>query len=129
MVFYVLLALVTAVVATVVLTKGGDEQAQPSIAGGYDVAGENDCLGGGAPAAVGRPLPKTAPAQPQAAGPSFDVKQSGVFVNISNTQGTLSGKLRLEPAANDQATRGLHGDVGCVDGTEARFEGTARARR
>jgi Kef-type K+ transport system membrane component KefB/nucleotide-binding universal stress UspA family protein len=123
--FYVLLALVTAGVAIVVLTKGDDEQAQPSIAGGYDVAGENACLGGGAPPPVGKPLPKTAPAQPQAAGPSFDVKQSGAFVNISNTQGTLSGKLRLGEAANDQATRRLHGDVGCVDGKGARFEGTA----
>ena len=32
-------------------------------------------------------------------GPSFDVKQSGQFVNLSNTQGTLGGKLRLKENA------------------------------
>ena len=94
--FYALLAIVTAAVAAVVITQGEDKQAQPSIAGGYDVVGENACLGGVPPPQQGRPLPDTAPPQPQAAGPSFDLKQSGQFVNVSNTQGTLGGQLRLE---------------------------------
>ena len=54
------------------------------------------------PASARRPPPpgsrcrRRPRAQPKVAGPSFDVKQSGQFVNLSNTQGTLGGKLRLE---------------------------------
>ena len=79
---------------------GEDKKAQPSIAGGYDLQAPNDCFGTPPAPAAGKPLPATAPPQAAAAGPSFDVKQSGQFVNLSNTQGTLAGKLRLEEHAN-----------------------------
>jgi Kef-type K+ transport system membrane component KefB len=110
-------------VTAVVISKGDDEHAQPSIAGGYDLVGENACFGPPPAQPKGRALPATAPAQPQPAGPSFDVKQSGQFVNFSNTQGTLGGKLRFE-AQEGQAGR-LHGTVDCVNGKGAEFEGTA----
>ena len=93
-VFYVVLAVIVAAVVIVVIDEGKDEKAQPSIAGGYDTAGPNACLGKAAPP-TGAPLPATAPTQPAPAGPAFDVKQSGQFVNLSNIQGTLGGKLRL----------------------------------
>jgi Kef-type K+ transport system membrane component KefB len=123
--FYAVLAIVTAAVAALVISKGEEEQAQPSIAGGYDATGPHACLGPAPPPPKGPPLPPTAPPQAQVTGPSFDVKQSGQFVNFSNTQGTLGAKLRLETAEDEQAPRRLHGDVDCVNGETADFEGTA----
>ncbi len=102
-IYYVLLAVAIAVVTIVVVGAGEDKKAQPPIAGGYDVERPNACLG-----------------------PSFDVTQSGQFVNLSNLQGTLGGKLRLE----EQSRAGAHplsGDVSCVDGRRLEFEGTARS--
>src|SRR3954447_6247858 len=103
--YYAFLAAAVAVVAIIVVGKGEDKKAQPSIAGGYDAAAPNACLGAPPAPAKGRPLPPTpprggprpppAPPQPLVGGPSFDVKQSGQFVNLSNTQGTLGGTLRL----------------------------------
>ena len=90
---------------------GEDKKAQPSIAGGYDLQAPNDCFGTPPAPAAGKPLPATAPPQAAVAGPSFDVKQSGQFVNLSNTQGTLGGKLRLEEDANADGSRPLDGDV------------------
>jgi Kef-type K+ transport system membrane component KefB len=124
-VFYAVLALVTAAVAIVVITAGQDEQGQPSIAGGYDATEANPCLGPAPPPVEGPPVPGTAPPQPQVEGASFDVKQSGQFVNLSNTQGTLGGKLRLEPGQDSEGPRRLYGDVDCVNGETAEFEGTA----
>jgi Kef-type K+ transport system membrane component KefB len=123
--FYVVLAAVTAAVAIVVISAGQDEQGQPSIAGGYDATEANPCLGPAPEPVEGPPLPGTAPPQPQLAGPSFDVKQSGEFVNLSNTQGSLGGKLRLEPGDDDEGPRRLHGDIACVNGETADLEGTA----
>jgi Kef-type K+ transport system membrane component KefB len=119
-IYYVALAVITAVVAIVVISAGKDEKAQPSIAGGYDATGAVACLGAPPPPATGAPLPATAPTQPAVLGPSFDVKQSGEFVNFSNTQGTLGGKLRLKDGK-------LTGDVSCVNGKSAHFTGTAVA--
>src|SRR5436305_1997413 len=119
-IYYVVLAVITAVVAIVVLSAGKDEKAQPSIAGGYDATGPAACLGAPPPPPTGAPLPPTAPAQPAVLGPSFDVKQSGEFVNFSNTQGTLGGKLRLKNGK-------LTGDVNCVSGGKQHFSGVAVA--
>jgi Kef-type K+ transport system membrane component KefB len=118
--YYVVLAVITAVVAIVVISAGKDEKAQPSIAGGYDATGPAACLGAPPPPATGKKLPKSAPTQPAVLGPSFDVKQSGQFVNFSNTQGTLGAKLRLKDGK-------LTGDVSCVNGKTAHFTGTAVA--
>ena len=107
-VFYIVLGLLTAAVAIVVIAKGKDEKPQPPIAGGYDATVANSCLGEMSTAKK-VVYPSTAPAQAPPAGPSFDVKQSGQFVNLSNTQGTLGAKLRLEggprrPRASSPAT-------------------------
>jgi K+:H+ antiporter len=124
-VYYVFLAVAVAIVAAIVVSAGEEEKAQPSIAGGYDLQAPNDCFGTPPAPAAGKPLPETAPPQAAAAGPSFDVKQSGQFVNLSNTQGTLAGKLRLEEHANANGSRPLDGDVSCVNGGTQEFKGSA----
>src|ERR671915_1024246 len=123
--FYAVLAAVTAIAAIVVIGAGEDKHGQPPIAGGYDATGPHPCLGAAPSPTPGPSLPDTAPPQAEVAGPSFDVKQSGQFVNFSNTQGTLGGKLRLEASDDSEGPRRLHGDVDCVDGEVAEFEGTA----
>ena len=123
-IYYTILAAITAIVAIVVVSAGHDEKAQKPIAGGYDATAPNACLGATPPKPTGAPLPATAPAQPAVGGPSFDVKQSGQFVNFSNPQYTLGGKLRLHGGTGD-APRKLDGDVKCVNGKTEHFVGTA----
>jgi Kef-type K+ transport system membrane component KefB len=90
---YVVLAVATTAVVSVVLAVGSNEEAQPAIAGGYDVtAGDMACLG-----------------------ERFDVKQSGQFVNLDNPDESLGGKLRFENGR-------LEGDVSCVKGGERRLD-------
>jgi Kef-type K+ transport system membrane component KefB len=122
-VLYVVLGVLTVVVASVVIAKGQDEHPQPAVAGGYDATAPNSCLAAAAPPAKPVDYPSTAPAQPAPAGPSFDVKQSGQFVNLSNVQGTLGGKLRLKEGKGS-APRRLTGTVSCVNGKEQDFKGT-----
>src|SRR4051794_7083692 len=123
--FYIVLFAITAAVAAVVISAGQDEHGLSSIAGGYDAAAPVACIGTPPPPPSGRPLPATAPNQPVVAGPSFDVKQSGQFVNLSNTQKTISGKLRFEGDENAAGARKLTGDVNCVNGKKQHFVGTA----
>jgi Kef-type K+ transport system membrane component KefB len=122
-VYYLVLVLITAAVAAVVVSAGQDEKARPSIAGGYDATGPVACLGAPPPKPAGPPLPPTAPAQAPVNGPSFDVKQSGEFVDFTNGQNTLGGRLRLRDHGK------LTGDVDCVDGRSAHFDGTATTGR
>ncbi len=126
--YYAFLAAAVAVVAVIAIHKGEDKNAQPSIAGGYDLAAPNACLGAPPPPASGRPLPATAPPQPLVGGPSFDVKQSGQFVSLSNTQDTLGAKLRLEEHPRPDGSRTLSGDVDCVNGQTQHFDGDATPR-
>ena len=102
-VFYVVLAALTAAVTSVVLVVGADREAQPDVAGGFDVSAGAECLG-----------------------PRFDLTQSGTFVGFQNVDDTLSGSLDLEDGR-------LDGEVRCVDGeslqvdarvAEGRIEGT-----
>src|SRR5687767_2700396 len=116
--FYIALFAITAGVAADVITAGDDKKGLESIAGGYDAAAPNACLGTPPAKPGGRPLPRTAPNQPVVAGPSFDVKQSGEFVNLSNSQKTVGGKLRFEGEENAAGERKLTGDVKCVDGVK-----------
>jgi K+:H+ antiporter len=115
-VIYVVLGLITAGVVAVVAAAGDDKQAQPSIAGGYDAEAPDACLGAPPKPSAGSPLPSTAPGQAAVAGPSFDIKQSGRFVNLSNAAGTLGGRLKLSEKAASDGTRTLTGDVSCVAG-------------
>lgn len=126
-VFYIILAVITAAGVILVINEGKDEKSQPLIAGGYDAAAPNPCLGK-TPAPTGAPLPPTAPAQPAVAGPSFDVKQSGQFVNLSNVQNTLGGKLRLHTTKGPNGGHLLTGTVNCVNGKHAKFRGYAAPR-
>ena len=126
-VFYVILAVITTAGVIYVIGKGTDEKAQPRIAGGYDAAAPTPCLGK-TPPPTGAPLPATAPGQPAAAGPSFDVKQSGQFVNFSNVQNTLGGKLRLHTTKGPNGGHLLTGTVNCVNGKDAKFRGYAAPR-
>jgi Kef-type K+ transport system membrane component KefB len=120
--FYLVLALITTAVAIVVIDRGKGEKAQPAIAGGYDVNGSNTCFGT-VPPKTGAALPVTAPTPPAPAGPSFDVKQSGQFVNLANAPGTLGAKLRLHPKKERNGGHLITGTVNCVDGKDQKLRG------
>jgi Kef-type K+ transport system membrane component KefB len=86
---YVVMAIAVTVVAIVCISAGQDLEPEPPIAGGYDLARPDPCLG-----------------------TTFDLRQSGEFVNIENADGSLGGSLRTEQGR-------LTGDVSCVDGESA----------
>jgi Kef-type K+ transport system membrane component KefB len=113
--FYVVLAAVTVAVVIVVIAKGRNEQALPSIAGGYAMKAPNPCMGSLPKPVGGQPLPPTAPAQPP---PSqlFNVLQSGQFVNFNNNQGTLGAKLRMHSGILPSGAYRLTGTIDCVSG-------------
>jgi Kef-type K+ transport system membrane component KefB len=123
--FYAIVAIATAAVTIYVINRGSGEHAQPSIAGGYDVQGPNPCIGPLPVAAVGAPLPATAPAQPVASGPQFDVQQSGQFVNLTNLRQTLGGKLRLHPTTLAGGGHRLTGSVSCANGRSLQMDAVA----
>ena len=81
---YVVMAVAVTVVAAVVFSAGQDRHAEKSIAGGYDLAKPDTCLGA-----------------------SFDIRQSGEFANIENADGSLGGSLRVDNGR-------LTGDVSCA---------------
>jgi len=113
--FYVILAAITAAVVIVVVGKGHNEKAQPLIAGGYDASAPNACLGA-VPPPQGPPLPATAPAQAVQTGPSFNLTQSGQFVNAANNANTLGGQLRLHPQTLPGGAHRIDGTIDCVSG-------------
>jgi Kef-type K+ transport system membrane component KefB len=99
--------------------KGGNENPQPSIAGGYTLSAANPCIGPVPKPAGGIPLPPTAPTQVAASGPSFNVLQSGQFVNFTNNQNTLGGQLRLNEKTLPGNSHRLTGTVNCVSGARS----------
>src|ERR1700744_4410129 len=113
-IFYAIIAVIGVAVVIFVVSKGGDEKAQPSIAGGYTLAAANPCIGPSPKPAGGIPLPSTAPTQVPASEPSFNVLQSGQFGNFTNNQSTLGGKLRLDQQTLPGNSHRLTGDVSCV---------------
>jgi Kef-type K+ transport system membrane component KefB len=96
-VYYVALALAVAVVATLVLSAGAKEKAQPSIAGGYDVSQGQACLGD-----------------------QIDVRQSGQFASMQRADGSGAGKLRFKQGR-------LTGKVSCLKGGKQPLRATVRA--
>ena len=114
--FYVILAAITVAVVIVVIDKGRNEKPQPAIAGGYVSAVAAPCIGPVPKPVGGLPLPPTAPTQLPATGPSFNVLQSGQFVNFTNNQSTLGGKLRLDEKTLPSGGHRLTGNVECVSG-------------
>ncbi|HYB30864.1 MAG TPA: cation:proton antiporter [Solirubrobacteraceae bacterium] len=125
--FYVTLSVIGAVVVILVVDRGGGERALPSIAGGYSASAPNPCLGPVPKAPGGTPLPSTAPTQAAVTGPSFNVLQSGEFVNFTNNQGTLGGELRLKDAKLPGGGYPIGGSVSCVNGKSLELSGTAAA--
>jgi len=121
--FYLLAAIVTVVVVVLVVDAGSREHALPQVAGGYDAAASDACLGSVPSPAGGVRLPATAPAQPAATGPRFNLLQSGQFVDVTNNQGTLSGTLRLHSSTLADGGLRLDGDVSCVGGGTERLRG------
>jgi K+:H+ antiporter len=115
-IFYAILAVIGVVVVVFVVSKGGNEKAQPSIAGGYVVSAPSPCIGPVPKPAGGIPLPSTAPTQVAPTGPSFNVLQSGQFVNFTNNQNTLGGQLRLNEKTLAGNSHRLTGTVNCVSG-------------
>jgi Kef-type K+ transport system membrane component KefB/nucleotide-binding universal stress UspA family protein len=91
------MAIAVAVVAVFGISRGEDLDAEPAVAGGYDLASADPCLG-----------------------ESFDLRQSGEFVNIENADGTVGGRLRSEEGR-------LTGDVDCVRGGTAELEARVRS--
>ena len=115
-VFYVILAAIAVAVVIFVVDRGKNEKAQPAIAGVYQSAALNSCIGPAPKPVGGAPLPATAPTQVPAPGPTFNVLQSGQFVNFTNNQGTLGGKLRLNEKTLANGGHQLTGNVECVNG-------------
>src|SRR5947209_20190619 len=87
--YYALLVLVTGVVVVIAATTGSRKHAQPALAGGYDVSAGATCLG-----------------------PTFDLQQSGQFVDLSNVQGTVGGGLTFKHGS-------LTGTAKCVNQAKA----------
>jgi Kef-type K+ transport system membrane component KefB len=125
--FYVILAAITVAVVAIVVNKGQSEKALPAIAGGYAAAAPNSCLGPVPAKPGGVPLPPTAPAQPAASGPLFNVLQSGQFVNLTNNQSTLGGQLRLNATTLANGGHHLTGTVNCVSGKQLQVSAVAVA--
>jgi K+:H+ antiporter len=123
--FYAILAVIGVAVVIYVVDKGGTEKAQPSIAGGYVASAPNPCIGPVPKPAGGIPLPPTAPTQVAASGPSFNVLQSGQFVNFTNNQSTLGGKLRLNENTLPANSHKLTGTVDCVNGKQRQINAIA----
>src|SRR6185437_14441975 len=115
-IFYAVIAVIGVAVVIFVVSKGGNEKAQPAIAGGYTAAAAAPCIGPVPKTPGGQPLPPTAPTQVPASGPSFNVLQSGQFVNFTNNQNTLGGQLRLNETTLPGGGHRLTGDVNCVSG-------------
>src|SRR2546421_7113653 len=97
--FYITLPIVAAVVVSIAISAGNGQKAQKSIAGGYDIETPNACLGKKA-----------------------DVKQSGRFVSLSNTLGTLGGSL-------DFKNGHLTGTVDCISGPSRKIDAHAAGGR
>ena len=95
---YAVMAVAVALVASIVFSAGQDLEPEKSIAGGYDLAKPDPCLGA-----------------------SFDLRQSGEFVNIENADESIGGGLR------DESGR-LTGDVSCVGGGAQAIDAKAGAR-
>ncbi len=101
LVFYALIAAIVAAGVAISVSLGEDKEAAPAIAGGYALDQDNPCLGS-----------------------EIELEQSGEFVNLGNSDDTISGRLRFQDGR-------LTGDAECLDDAaqplEATVEGTGIA--
>jgi len=95
-IYYLVLVVAVAAVATLVLAAGAKEDPEPAIAGGYDVTQGQVCLGD-----------------------QVDLRQSGQFVGLRRTDGSGAGKLRFENGR-------LTGEATCLDGDKQPLRATVR---
>jgi len=86
LIYYLALAAIITPGLIFAFALGGDAQAQPAIAGGYDVTRGQECLGR-----------------------QIDVRQSGQFVSLQRVDGASAGRLRLRDGE-------LMGTAKCSDG-------------
>jgi Kef-type K+ transport system membrane component KefB len=84
-VYYAVLGTLTAAVLAIVVVSGASKHSEPLLAGGYDVSAGTACTGA-----------------------RFDLTQSGRFVSIQNSQGTIDGSLTLKQGR-------LSGRVSCLE--------------
>jgi len=94
-IFYVVLAIFVAVGLAVGFSLGSKDDPEQEIAGAYEVAQPDACLGA-----------------------SFDLRQSGQFGSIGNADDTVGGSITIEDGA-------ITGTVDCIDGSTADVELTA----
>ena len=94
--FYAILAVIGVAVVVFVISKGGStrrpSRRSPAVTWRAPPA---PCIGPAPKPVGGTRSRRPRPTQAAAPGPSFNVLQSGQFVNFTNNQGTLGGKLRL----------------------------------
>ncbi|MEA2479656.1 MAG: hypothetical protein QOJ07_1578 [Thermoleophilaceae bacterium] len=98
--FYAVLPVVAAIVCAFAISAGQGVDPVKSIAGGYDITQGTACLG-----------------------PKVDLKQSGRFISLDNTRGTVSGKLEVDKKGH------LTGDVDCIEGGTRKIDAQARDGR
>jgi Kef-type K+ transport system membrane component KefB len=87
LIFYPTLAVIAAVVVSIAVSAGQGVHPQKSIAGGYD----------------------TSPSAVACLGKAVDIKQSGQFVSVTNTLGTVGGGPKVKDGH-------MTGDVTCIGG-------------
>ena len=95
--YYLALAAFVVAGAIAVFAAGSDKDAQPPIAGGYDVGAGSECLG-----------------------KQVDLRQSGQFISAQRPDGESAGKLRLHDPR-------LTGTVQCIAGGERELVARVRA--
>ena len=92
---YAAVAAAVAIAVAIAIVVGPELSAEESIAGGYDLADPDTCLG-----------------------TNFDIAQSGRYVSVGDATGDLGGQLELEDGR-------LSGEVSCRDGSSASLEAGA----
>jgi K+:H+ antiporter len=97
--YYTLLALAVGAVAVIVLAVVPKPDAQPNIAGGYDLVPPNGCLG-----------------------KQVNLSQSGQFVDLDAVQGSAGGNLRFRDGH-------LTGGVSCQNGSSGHVDARAASGR
>src|SRR5438128_2584446 len=130
-VFYVILAAITVGVVIFVVNQGKDEKAQPAIAGVYQSAALNSCIGPAPKPVGGAPSPRT------------PVNLKGTYTT-SPTSTCLGGKFALSGSAPtygvswkgvplgkvtySDTTGSVAGDIACARGGTARITAIANDR-
>ncbi|MGB2712035.1 MAG: cation:proton antiporter [Conexibacter sp.] len=101
---FALVVLSVLALAVTVLVANGDEQAQPTVAGGYHAVGAASCVG------------------PTGA---FELRQSGRFLSFG---GGVGGQAHIDGQVPGGNASRVTGHVDCVDGSTRELVGTIQGR-